>query len=397
MHSSNTDVYKKCSKCNQLLVKNPENFKYRSSENSYSNICRNCMLVIGENFSGSDVYGVIYKITNLVNKKVYIGQSIWGFDGRYGSVERLGKNTHNAHLKKSIAKYGIENFEVDKCFDFAYSAEELDELEQYYIKMYNSTDEKYGYNKESGGTGGKGIPSEQTRRLMSVATKKWMHTEEGKKILSLNNGQNKKIKCLTDGNVFRSIRECADFYDIHVDSIINFIKGKRQTCHGYEFAFCDDDEPINEEKIRMEVEKPKFSIKGVRCLNDGKEFKTVKECREYYGISSTGIWNVLSGKWESTKGLSFQVLEGTNFKKTHSEEAKKKIGEKSKGSNNGNSKKVICLNDMKIYDTVRACCDTYNIPYKQFSSILKGKRKLTNDLKFMYYDDYVNSDPFKKG
>lgn len=45
-----------------------------------------------------EVYGVIYKITNKVNNKVYIGQTVLGFKKRYGNTNWWDK-THNEHLK----------------------------------------------------------------------------------------------------------------------------------------------------------------------------------------------------------------------------------------------------------------------------------------------------------
>ena len=92
-------------------------------------------------------YGVIYVIRNKVNNKLYIGQTVNNFHRRYGS--NLFKNTHNQHLKNSIQKYGIENFEIDEEFDIAYSKEELDKLECLYIDIYDSIKEFFVYNDDN--------------------------------------------------------------------------------------------------------------------------------------------------------------------------------------------------------------------------------------------------------
>lgn len=97
-----------------------------------------------------EVYGVIYKIKNKINNKVYIGRTIHGFDVRYG--KKWYENTHNIKLLNSINKYGHENFEVTKILDVAFSNKELNLKEKHYIKMYNSTDKKYGYNITIGGS-----------------------------------------------------------------------------------------------------------------------------------------------------------------------------------------------------------------------------------------------------
>ena len=91
------------------------------------------------------MYGYIYKTTNLVNGKIYIGQhksSI--FDINYfGS----GKYLHN-----SINKYGKENFKIEilkECNNF----EELNFYEVFYIQQFNSTNKDIGYNITLGGQG----------------------------------------------------------------------------------------------------------------------------------------------------------------------------------------------------------------------------------------------------
>lgn len=101
-----------------------------------------------------EVYGIIYKITNIKNNKSYIGQTIdeKGFDGRYHNS--LEKNTHNVYLKRSIEKYGIKNFEVNKILDVAFSRNELNIKEDMWIKHYDSTNKDFGYNLTVGGSFG---------------------------------------------------------------------------------------------------------------------------------------------------------------------------------------------------------------------------------------------------
>lgn len=113
-------------------------------------------------------YGVVYKIINVINNKVYIGitSRSKGFKGRYPykgtGIERVyhtyEKNKdngryYNSHLLNSIIKYGMESFSVDEEFDIAYSEEELKKKEKYWISYYNSNSPKCGYNFTSGGDG----------------------------------------------------------------------------------------------------------------------------------------------------------------------------------------------------------------------------------------------------
>lgn len=96
-------------------------------------------------------YGIIYKITNTINDKVYIGQTKNTFDRRY-RAGKWWKYTTSRHLISAINLYGHEVFEVDKELDIATTKEELDLKEKLWIEYYQSNNRLYGYNIEDGGT-----------------------------------------------------------------------------------------------------------------------------------------------------------------------------------------------------------------------------------------------------
>lgn len=126
-----------------------------------------------------EIYGVIYKIKNNINNKIYIGQTVDGFDKRYKN--NLYKYTHNSHLKNSIDKYGIKNFEITKELDIAFSEDELNIKEQTWISFYKTNDIAFGYNKTLGGD--KNKFSEETRRKLSKSAKKrWENLEYKKRL-----------------------------------------------------------------------------------------------------------------------------------------------------------------------------------------------------------------------
>lgn len=100
--------------------------------------------------------GVIYKITNLINGKIYIGQTIQNLKDRwYRHCGYSGsEGEQNMVIKKAIHKYGKENFtieELESC-----QAVDLNEKERYWINYYNSY--KEGYNATKGGQDGAKMP-----------------------------------------------------------------------------------------------------------------------------------------------------------------------------------------------------------------------------------------------
>ena len=92
----------------------------------------------------------IYKISNTVTSKVYIGQTSNTIEYRF--KEHLDKsnnsNVNHRPLYLAMNKYGKENFYIE-CLEVVSTKEEANEKEQFYIKQYDSF--KNGYNATIGG------------------------------------------------------------------------------------------------------------------------------------------------------------------------------------------------------------------------------------------------------
>ena len=91
----------------------------------------------------------IYKITNSINSKVYIGQTN-NFNKRWKSHQSRAKNKPRQAIETAMKKYGIDNFQcvlIDTCE----TQEEVNSLEKEYVAEYNSIAPN-GYNIEAGGT-----------------------------------------------------------------------------------------------------------------------------------------------------------------------------------------------------------------------------------------------------
>ena len=126
----------------------------------------------------------IYKITNLVNKKVYIGQSV---NLSHRKHSHFSGWEHNRHLKNAYNLYGADNFvfEYLKTFtqeEYAKDPNLLTYWEAFYISQYDARDPEKGYNLREAGP--KGRASEETKQLMSESLKGHVVSDETRQKLS---------------------------------------------------------------------------------------------------------------------------------------------------------------------------------------------------------------------
>lgn len=192
----------------------------------------------------------IYKVTNTINGKVYIGQTILSISKRW-SLHK-SPNSNCTVLRKAIQKYGPENFTIEE-IDGANSLSELNYLETHYICKFNSLDRNVGYNLKSGGDNSK--HSQSTKEKISKAMKGRVFTKEhienkrkanlGKKIpkkvrekiSKTLTGRKRayKIKCIDNGKIYFNYIEAAEELGIKRQNIADFFYGKTKTAKGYTF------------------------------------------------------------------------------------------------------------------------------------------------------------------
>lgn len=92
--------------------------------------------------------GYIYKVTNDVNDKIYIGQTINSIEYRFRC--HINEPIKNNKFHKALSDIGVEHFKielVEECLD-----EDLNDREKYWIKFYDSVNR--GYNTTWGGSCG---------------------------------------------------------------------------------------------------------------------------------------------------------------------------------------------------------------------------------------------------
>ena len=110
----------------EYVEKEPQRFNYNPSE---------------------EIYGVIYLVYNAYSQHYYVGQTTIGFDNRYKNGW-LNEHSYKDTVKEDLEKYGEDSFEYTKIFKVAHNQEELDKLEAYYIKYFDSYEN--GYNETRG-------------------------------------------------------------------------------------------------------------------------------------------------------------------------------------------------------------------------------------------------------
>ena len=122
----------------------------------------------------------IYKITNIQNNKVYIGQTIRPVKDRFNRhINDALNNIIDTHFARAIRKYGKENFQIE-IIDTAQNQNELNEKERYWIQYYNSVKEGYNETDAISKCGGNTYQS-KTEEEMEVIKEKIRQTKIGAK------------------------------------------------------------------------------------------------------------------------------------------------------------------------------------------------------------------------
>ena len=95
--------------------------------------------------------GYIYKITNDINNKVYIGKTLKSIEARFHEHIKDSKRIkyENRPLYRAMCKYGVEHFQIEMIGK--YPDDELSNMEIYWIAYYRGYED--GYNATKGGDG----------------------------------------------------------------------------------------------------------------------------------------------------------------------------------------------------------------------------------------------------
>ena len=132
---------------------------------------------------------IIYKITNQINNKIYIGQTVQELKERWSSHKYNFKSNQNIFLYRAMRKYGIENFTIEE-IGGANSQSELNYKEWLFIHNFNSLAPN-GYNLRDGGRSNWSY-SNMTLKKMSRSQKNRWKTEKNprsKTVINIKTGE----------------------------------------------------------------------------------------------------------------------------------------------------------------------------------------------------------------
>lgn len=257
---------------------------------------------------------VIYKHTNIINGKMYIGKTKnikdrWSRNGeRYNGC---------SHFYAAICKYGWENF-THEILENNLSEEEVDEREQYWIRYFNSDDREIGYNLTKGGEAGS--LSEETKEKMSISRKKYLDNADIRK----------PVICLETGEEFSSahdIEKQKGILHTQISACCCHYKSA-YTAHGFHWIYKEEFSEWTKEKAEQKIKEieslrggteedkqkayiSKVSAKGkkVFCEENQKTYLSAREAGRDLNIDGSGISKVCRGVQKTAKGYHFKYIE----------------------------------------------------------------------------------------
>ena len=344
---------------------------------------------------------LIYKITNLVNGKVYIGQTSGTILHRWSQhPDKCCQKLYNA-----IMKYGKSNFKIEE-IDISETQEELNNKEKYWIKFYNSMEN--GYNIQEGGY--KGRHSEETKKKISEALKGsnnyWYGKKQSKEMLdkrskallgkkhseqrkinsSLANTQRFEILCIQNGQKYHSIREASRQLNLLDSHICGVLKGNRTHTGGYTFEYVEKDlncpKKINltyEERRQRLIGRVMKNSKQLYC-NNGKIYESLSREKLDCNISTCSIIKHLIGRDKTAKGyiFSYEPLDSSLIK---TDQQIKKYYQETKGK--GIPKSIID-NYGNIYTSIKQASLKLGMSQSSILRVLRGVQLECKGYSFKY-------------
>ena len=244
--------------------------------------------------------GFIYRIVNKTDGKTYVGQTTEKYvETRW--KDHFKSTSNCVYLYNALTKYGRD------AFDFVVIKEDLDEnlgeLEDYYIKLYNCKVPN-GYNLRDGGIGG-GKHHEETKKKISeiLSNGRARNNPVNRKPVSQYTMDDDFVKS------YFSIMDAAKETGVGSNSIRSICTGERTSCKGFKWKFGG---PQKEIILKKNQPKQHSQMKSVIQSKDGVDIKTYRsmgEASKEIGVSSKSISAACENQYRTCCGFNWR-LEG---------------------------------------------------------------------------------------
>jgi group I intron endonuclease len=181
---------------------------------------------------------LVYKLTNSINGKCYIGISSRAVDVRWMEhVARMRSGERKSNrLYTALAKYGPENFKIE-VIAYAFSEEEVRALETHYIKKFNSY--LKGYNCNLGGHGFLHFPEHIKRKISKAQKGKIISAESRAKMSKAKLGDSRCAKKFGVHLNKGAENPRAKSYLVQFpDGTVHVVKGMRAFCREHKLTLC---------------------------------------------------------------------------------------------------------------------------------------------------------------
>ena len=253
----------------------------------------------------------IYKITNLIDNKCYIGKSI-DIERRFKQHRfRLNsrKRTKTSLIRYAILKHGLDNFKFEVLKECP--IDHLNDLECFFIRVYCSWNREYGYNLTLGGDGGTAHKlSDEAKKIIgqknSTALLGYRHTQSARDNMRKSQIGQKKSQ-ITKDKISQSSKNKSYEERYGVEKANEMKQKIREKRRLQRFSI--------EQRLRLSKTmkedyasgKRKTTTKRVLCIEHNVIFDSIKEATEYLELGTNGNRICKSCKTGSSiKGLHFQ-------------------------------------------------------------------------------------------
>lgn len=208
----------------------------------------------------------IYKVTNSINNKIYVGITNQGYKTRFYKHCSDSIRGSNFPLHLALRKYGIDNFTTE-VIETCDTIKLLKEREIYWIKELQSQSKEIGYNVTNGGDGAFGRPvSEETRLLISKKAKERVFTDIIRNNMRAASTLSKKVSMYSlDGvyiRTFNSTKEVEREFGYGNTNISKCARGQVKQSNGYIWKYDTEYKPdvVLEKVIEIKPIKPRTVI-----------------------------------------------------------------------------------------------------------------------------------------